>query len=658
MGSNCPNQPDGKLDITTELSVADGGDLSAFTAEGYVIDSVTLGGTPVTVADNVIEENTLDKTAAKKDAQTLAITYEGEEDEQKTLNVNAQVWSLYIDEPAELTDGSMNRASYSNGDAVYGYYKITADLNMTGAGNVCQTNSTPMVATTNKGTNTTGFQGVFDGNGHTVSNLNLQWRSLFGAIGKDAIFRNVNFENVTYYATKSEALTHTAILASWVNGGTVENVTVTYTISNNFNTVGSAPAYCGVLFGQTYPNGGIWSRVTLKDVTITALNAESATNESFAVLGVINSSNHASWDTYFNATNVSITGAGIYGDLKDNSICTTGWEGLTFKTGKPVTLTAIDTEIGQTINFADYVQGKEIQSVTYNGESVGTSVTFSDKTQASATPRNYIVTTTDGEKMIVPVTVWSLLLDDNTDFARLSENVYVEKVYYTDGVNWSNAYYGYYKVTKDITMVGGTTDRIAAPLTLSNGSTFYNATTTGDKCYLGTNWGFQGVFDGGGHTIDGMDVFHYSLFGVVGKNAVIRNVNFTNVEYDSANTAGYRSLFASWMLGGTIENVTVTYNVPNVLKTTGWNGVLFSDCYTYGNSGIYGSQITLTNVTVTALNTTTTEYAAFGNVRQYDSNAFNATNVKINNCPSYYNAKTAAMVYSETGITYGTVAVN
>ena len=102
-----------KLDITTELSVVDGGDLSAFAAEGYVIDSVTLGGTPVTVTDNVIEENTLDKTAAKKDAQTLAITYVGEEDEQKTLNVNAQVWSLYIDEPAELTDGSMNRASYS-----------------------------------------------------------------------------------------------------------------------------------------------------------------------------------------------------------------------------------------------------------------------------------------------------------------------------------------------------------------------------------------------------------------------------------------------------------------------------------------------------------------------------------------------------------------
>ena len=94
-----------------------------------------------------------------------------------------------------------------------------------------------MVAPTNYSTNTTGFQGVFDGGNHTVSTLNIQYRSLFGAIGKDAIFRNVNFANVTYYATKNAAYTHSAIFGSWVNGGTVENVTVTYTISNNFNIV-------------------------------------------------------------------------------------------------------------------------------------------------------------------------------------------------------------------------------------------------------------------------------------------------------------------------------------------------------------------------------------------------------------------------------------
>ena len=247
-----------------------------------------------------------------------------------------------------------------------------------------------------------------------------------------------------------------------------------------------------------------------------------------------------------------------------------------------------------------------------------------------------------------------MILTKNTDFARLSENVEIRKVYY-DATTWSNAYYGYYKLGNNITMVGGETDRIAAPMVYGVAADQNPWNREDGKCYLGTNWGFQGVFDGGGFTVDGLDVYHYSLFGVVGKNAVIKNVTFTNVDFpDSVNTAGYRSIFASWMLGGTIENVTVTYNVPSVLKSTSWNGVLFSDCYTYGNNGIFGSQITLTNVTITALNTKKTEYAAFGNVRNYDANAFKATNVKVYNCPSYYNAKTGAMVYSETGITYGT----
>ena len=636
----------GKLDITTELSVADGGDLSSFVAEDYVIDSVTIAGTPVTVTDNVIEENVMDKTLAKKDAQTLAITYVSDEEEQKTLNVNAQVWSLYIDEAKELTDGSMNRASYSVGNAVYGYYKITTDLNMTGAGNVCQGGSTPMVAPTNTNINTNGFQGVFDGDGHTVSNLNLQYRSLFGSIGKDAIVRNVNFENVTYYATKNTAYTHTAILASWVNGGTVENVTVTYTISNNFNTVGSAPTFCGVLFGQVYATGGIWSRVTLKDVTIKALNAESSTNENFAVFGALNTANHTAWGgKYFNTTNVSITGAGIYGDTKDNSICTTGWEGLTFKTGKPVELTGVDTEIGATINFADYVQGKEIQSVTYNGESVGATLTVSDKTQASATPRNYVVTTTDGEKTIVPVTVWSLLINEPAELTNGSMN----RASYSVG----NAVYGYYKITTDLNMTG-------AGNVCQGGSTPMVAPTN----YSTNTTGFQGVFDGGGHTVSNLNVQYRSLFGAIGKDAIFRNVTFANATYYATKNTAYThsAILASWVNGGTVENVTVTYTISNNFNTVGdaptMCGVLFGQTYPTGGTW---SRVTLKNVTITALNASTatnTKFAVFGSIKPSQHSAwggkyFDATNVTVTGAGIYGNLDDNTICKtSGNGITY------
>jgi len=637
-----------KLDLVAEGEIASGLDLANYVSDDYVIESAkfTASESAETVADNAIDfDGAYNKAGLGKE---LVITYENE----KTLTISADVWSLYIKTPADLVS-NMKATAYSVGNNVYGYYKLTQDLEMSTSNPV---NNAPVTQNT---ITMGGFQGVFDGNGKTIDGLFLKGRSLFGVFGRNAIVKNVNFANVTYNSGYVDsAYNQTAILGSWVYGGTVENVSVTYTIPDKYTTNGATPTLCGLFFGQVYPGGwDICTSINLRNVSITALNAETYTNTQFAPFGYIG--NGIGTNPVFNATNVTVIGgAGIYYDATTTTMIKE-YDGITYRTGKATVLTAVETQIGETVDFATIVPaGKTVQTVSYNGAPIdGTSVTFSNKSDASDVARTYTIVTTDGEKYSVDVTVWTLILKKNTDFAKLSENVYVEKVYYSDNVNWSNAYYGYYKLGNNIDMVGGTTDRISAPLAASAGTSWNSAD---GKCYTGTNWGFQGVFDGDGHTVDGMDVYHHSIFGVVGKNAVIKNVNFTNVEYpDDVNAAGQRALFASWMLGGTIQDVTVTYKVPSVLKSTGINGVLFGDAYTYGNSGIFGSQITLTNVTVTALNATTTEYAAFGHVRQYDSNAFKATNVKVYNCPSYYNAKTKAMVYSEgTGITYGTVATN
>ena len=637
-----------KLDLVAEGEIASGLDLANYVSDDYVIESAkfTASESAETIADNAIDfDGAYNKAGLGKE---LVITYENE----KTLTISADVWSLYIKTPADLVS-NMKATAYSVGNNDYGYYKLVNDLTMTSADEISGAFVSP--------NDMSRFQGVFEGNGKTVDNLGLKYRSLFGVFGQNAVVKNVNFTNVHYSATENTVYTHSAILGSWVYGGTVENVSVTYTIpARSYTATGVAPAMCGILFGQLFPTGyGNCFSINLKNVTLTALNAETSANTTFAPLGYAVQQKDVSNKPVYTATNVSVVGCeGIYYDATTTSMIKE-YDGVTYRSGKPTALTAVETQIGETVDFATLVPaGKTVESVSYDGAPIdGTSVTFSNKADASDVARTYTIVTTDGEKYTVDVTVWTLILKKNTDFARLSENVYVEKVYYSDNVNWSNAYYGYYKLGNNIDMVGGTTDRISAPLAASAGTSW---NSTDGKCYAGTNWGFQGVFDGDGHTVDGMDIYHHSIFGVVGKNAVIKNVNFTNVEYpDDVNTAGQRALFASWMLGGTIQDVTVTYKVPSVLKSTGINGVLFGDAYTYGNNWIYGSQITLTNVTVTALNTTTTEYAAFGHVRQYDSNAFNATNVKVYNCPSYYNAKTAAMVYSEgTGITYGTVATN
>lgn len=637
-----------KLDLVAEGEIASGLDLANYVSDDYVIESAkfTASESAETIADNAIDfDGAYNKAGLGKE---LVITYENE----KTLTISADVWSLYIKTPADLVS-NMKATAYSVGNNDYGYYKLVNDLTMTSADEISGAFVSP--------NDMSRFQGVFEGNGKTVDNLGLKYRSLFGVFGQNAVVKNVNFTNVHYSATENAVYTHSAIFGSWVYGGTVENVSVTYTIpARSYTATGVAPAMCGILFGQLFPTGyGNCFSINLKNVTLTALNAETSANTTFAPLGYAVQQKDVSNKPVYTATNVSVVGCeGIYYDATTTSMIKE-YDGITYRSGKPTALTAVETQIGETVDFATIVPaGKTVQTVSYNGAPIdGTSVTFSNKSDASDVARKYTIVTTDGEKYTVDVTVWTLILKKNTDFAKLSENVYVEKVYYSDNVNWSNAYYGYYKLGNNIDMVGGTTDRISAPLAASAGTSWNSAD---GKCYTGTNWGFQGVFDGDGHTVDGMDVYHHSIFGVVGKNAVIKNVNFTNVEYpDDVNAAGQRALFASWMLGGTIQDVTVTYKVPSVLKSTGINGVLFGDAYTYGNSGIFGSQITLTNVTVTALNTTTTEYAAFGHVRQYDSNAFKATNVKVYNCPSYYNAKTKAMVYSEgTGIAYGTVATN
>ena len=342
---------DGKLDIETELFVREGGDLSNYAAEGYVISSVSLAGTEVAVSNNEIAGDVLQKEMAKKDPQPLTITYAAANgSEQQTLNVNAQVWSMQIknadDLIKKLGDYAYYKAANIGGTLVekasmYGYYKVVDDIEMDpNSVDYSITGATGYgIYAKNDGgihyNKNYGFQGVLEGDGHTIDKLWVRHRSLFGVVGANAVFKNINFTNVKF-SPISTGSDHSSIFGSYVNGGTFENVSVAYNIPNNMYTISTAPASCGVLFGQLYLDQTNISKVVLKNVTITALNAATTTNENWAALGVIKSDCPylANSGIPFITENVNIVGGGIYGTFNPYTLCTTAWDGLTFTTGK------------------------------------------------------------------------------------------------------------------------------------------------------------------------------------------------------------------------------------------------------------------------------------------------------------------------------------
>ena len=73
--------------------------------------------------------------------------------------------------------------------------------------------------------------------------------------------------------------------------------------------------------------------------------------------------------------------------------------------------------------------------------------------------------------------------------------------------------------------------------------------------YWENSRGFNGVFDGNGHTISNLTVGENGLFGAI-THATIKNVNFTDIH---CTNASYVSLFANRMFNTVVENVSMQF---------------------------------------------------------------------------------------------------
>ena len=68
-----------------------------------------------------------------------------------------------------------------------------------------------------------GFRGIFDGNGKTISNAVIGECGLFGQVGKDAVIKDVTFDNITFSGAKWQ---RTTLFGNLVSKATLQNITV------------------------------------------------------------------------------------------------------------------------------------------------------------------------------------------------------------------------------------------------------------------------------------------------------------------------------------------------------------------------------------------------------------------------------------------------
>lgn len=95
-------------------------------------------------------------------------------------------------------------------------------------------------------TTTTGnvFNGTFDGQNHTISNIVIEGAAksaagFFNTVGKTGVVKDVNFTNVNIQGgTSADGINATTGVVGFLDGGTVENVTVSGKVSGTNNVAG------------------------------------------------------------------------------------------------------------------------------------------------------------------------------------------------------------------------------------------------------------------------------------------------------------------------------------------------------------------------------------------------------------------------------------
>lgn len=180
-----------------------------------------------------------------------------------------------------------------NEGTTYNGYTITLDVDI----DLNNIEWTPI------GNNVSTFNGTFDGDNHTISNLTIQnattdWQALFGYVSSNGKIQNLTLSGVNIVTNQE----YVAAVAG-VNNGTIQDCTVTNAVIIGKNNVG-ALAGANAIYGQ---------------ITNNTVSAQVAGNGSFVGALVGHNNGEVTGNTYTSNLSADV-GYRESGTVSDNTV--------------------------------------------------------------------------------------------------------------------------------------------------------------------------------------------------------------------------------------------------------------------------------------------------------------------------------------------------
>ncbi len=562
--------------------------------------------------------------------------------------------------------------------AIYGYYKLTADIGK------------PETAF-NNGNDTNwqnvdglyGFRGTLDGAGHSITGTVFS-RGLFGLVGKGAVIKNFTVNAYGYANGRT-------VLARSIRDAVVENVKINVKSgeSDSYLTEGgiitalmshstiyrnveiNSDGKTDTLFGCSYWNYDPRKANAFENVKITVksigglLCLRANVADSLYTIDGVEGITVAYVRSYSDENNTALVGGlaeftlgNENADVTEiNSITFDGREikGFTFENGiLTITENFTVSDIGaKTFVLKGKVGDKAV--TVYLGATI-------------VLPAEEVALDGDREIILADGTEYALDLGDYADSTVLSATLGGENVTYANGklivteeykantrkhgmqtlkvtVEKDGKYYAVAVKVLVVTKAISTIDELTAAMTAGTDNVVYGYYKLTQNVGSSAAWisvanngswqnadgsvGFRGTLDGSGFAVDGAFGPH-GLFGIIGNGAVVKNITFNVYYYQNG-----RQTLARSITGATIEDVTINIkSVSGTLDATKEGGVI---------TGLMSHTTHYKNVTINAegKDLDTLFGMSYGNYKAEKANTFE-------NC--VVNAKSLAGLVHSNGI--------
>lgn len=480
------------------------------------------------------------------------------------------------------------------------------------------------------------FNGIIDGQNHTISGLKLKNISnacFVGGLGKDSVIKDLNFQNVSV-VNGGQGIVNS------MRGGVLLNVDVTGSIK-----AGGANMYwtTGLLVSKYHNVIYTAQKLAAKDCDVTVLEDTTPADKFSAAYGF----------AYNRQNNILFENCTLYGSEKDLAYWTNSKpediNDFNFMKGSKAGLTVTlpreaiqvnyemldPTQDGALqlpdINEADFVAANVI-SIKHNDDELFKAVGDNGKVlidnakvapervmngsnyTAEFAPQNWILTTQSGAAYNMTVSVYSIIVSNEDDLRNIEKSLLKKEVIV--GAQTKYAFDGYVIFDADVTM------------TVNEGKFGGIATYTASGNAHGINVGFVGVIDGKGHSVSGLQPngTNSAFIGGMGQNGVLKNLNFI----DTVVTGTYKAGVVYCLSGGTIDTVTISGTIENKAQNVGSRiSMLFSSAQWY--SKVNNVDVIIKEDKTVNKDTTRKYYTAFG----YFSDEKTATGFKPVNCRVY-----------------------